>query len=82
MRFSETTKYLSNYLTFGRILSRLNNSRWDRYLGMTADITQLPVTTATTCEVLVFKGKKQISITRRSLDDKHFFQTFIRRYSK
>ena len=24
MRFSETTKYLSNYLTFGRILSRLN----------------------------------------------------------
>ena len=34
------------------------------------------------CEVLVFKGKKQISITRRSLDDKHFFQTFIRRYSK
>ena len=34
------------------------------------------------CEVLVFKGKKQLSITRRTLDDKHFFQTFIRRYSK
>ena len=47
MRFSETTKYLSNYLTFGRILSRLNNSRWDRYLGMTAAMTQLPVPTAT-----------------------------------
>ena len=46
MRFSETTKYLSNYLTFGRILSRLNNSRWDRYLGMTAAMTQLPVPTA------------------------------------
>jgi hypothetical protein len=47
MRLSETTKYLSNYLTFGRILSRLNNSRWDRYLGMTAAMTQLPVPTAT-----------------------------------
>ena len=30
---------------------------------------------ANACEVLVFKGKKQLSITRRSLDDKHFFQT-------
>ena len=37
---------------------------------------------ANACEVLVFKGKKQLSITRRSLDDKQFFQTFIRRYSK
>ena len=34
-------------MAFGRILSRLNNSRWDRYLGMTAAITQLPVPTAT-----------------------------------
>ena len=37
---------------------------------------------ANACEVLVFKGKKQLSITRRSLNDKHFFQTFICRYSK
>ena len=37
---------------------------------------------ANACEVLVFKGKKQLSITRRSLDDKQFFQTFIRRYTK
>lgn len=37
---------------------------------------------ANACEVLVFKGKKQLSITRRSLDDKDFFKTFIRRYSK
>lgn len=37
---------------------------------------------ADACEVLVFKGKKQLSITRRSLDDKQFFKTFIRRYSK
>ena len=51
MRFSETTKYLSNYLTFGRILSRLNNSRWDRYLGMTAAMTQLPVPTATQVQI-------------------------------
>ena len=55
MRFSETTKYLSNYLTFGRILSRLNNSRWDRYLGMTAAMTQLPVPTAT--QKLQWHGK-------------------------
>ena len=34
------------------------------------------------CEVLVFKGKKQISVTRKSLDDKRFFQTFIKRYIK
>lgn len=33
-------------------------------------------------EVVVFKGMKQISITRRSLDDNKFFRTFIRRYSK
>ncbi len=33
-------------------------------------------------EVLVFKGMKQISITRRSLDDNDFFRTFIRRYTK
>ena len=33
-------------------------------------------------EVLVYKGKKQISVTRKSLEDTHFFQTFIRRYAK
>lgn len=33
-------------------------------------------------EVVVFKGMKQISITRRSLDDNAFFRTFIRRYIK
>lgn len=33
-------------------------------------------------EVVVFKGMKQISITRRSLDDNDFFRTFIRRYIK
>lgn len=33
-------------------------------------------------EVVVFKGMKQISITRKSLDDKYFFRTFIRRYTK
>ncbi len=37
---------------------------------------------ANACEVLVFKGKKQLSITRKSLEDKRFFKTFIRRYSK
>ena len=34
------------------------------------------------CEVVVYKGKKEISVTRKSLDDVHFFRTFIRRYSK
>ena len=34
------------------------------------------------CEVLVYKGKKQISVTRKSLDDTNFFRTFIRRYTK
>jgi hypothetical protein len=33
-------------------------------------------------EVLVYKGKKQISITRKSLEDTNFFRTFIRRYTK
>ena len=33
-------------------------------------------------EVLVFKGKKQLSVTRKSLEDKRFFQTFICRYIK
>ena len=33
-------------------------------------------------EVLVFKGMKQISVTRRSLEDRDFFRTFIRRYTK
>ena len=33
-------------------------------------------------EVVVFKGMKQISITRKSLDDHDFFRTFIRRYTK
>jgi len=33
-------------------------------------------------EVLVFKGMKQISVTRRSLEDNAFFRTFIRRYTK
>lgn len=33
-------------------------------------------------EVLVFKGKKQLSVTRKSLEDNRFFQTFIRRYTK
>ena len=27
-------------------------------------------------EVLIFKGKKQLSVTRKSLEDNHFFQTF------
>ena len=33
-------------------------------------------------EVIIFKGKKQISITRKSIDDGKFFKTFIRRYTK
>ena len=33
-------------------------------------------------EVLVYKGKKQISVTRKSLEDANFFRTFIRRYVK
>lgn len=33
-------------------------------------------------EVLVYKGKKQISVTRKSLEDNNFFRTFIRRYTK
>ena len=33
-------------------------------------------------EVLIYKGKKQISITRKSLEDNNFFRTFIRRYTK
>ncbi len=33
-------------------------------------------------EVLVYKGKKQISVTRKSLEDANFFRTFIRRYTK
>ena len=33
-------------------------------------------------EVLVYKGKKQISVMRKSLEDTHFFRTFIRRYAK
>ena len=31
-------------------------------------------------EVLVFKGKKQLSVTRKTLDDNDFFKTFIVRY--
>jgi len=34
------------------------------------------------CEVIVYKGKKEISVTRKSLDDVYFFRTFIRRYAK
>ena len=34
------------------------------------------------CEVIVYKGKKEISVTRKSLDDVKFFHTFIRRYTK
>ena len=33
-------------------------------------------------EVLVFKSKKYLSVTRKSLEDSRFFQTFIRRYIK
>ena len=33
-------------------------------------------------EVLVYKVKKQISVTRKSLEDDNFFRTFIRRYTK
>jgi hypothetical protein len=33
-------------------------------------------------EILVFKGKKQLSVTRKSLEDKRFFKTFICRYIK
>lgn len=33
-------------------------------------------------EVLVFKGKKHLSVTQKSLEDNNFFQTFIRRYTK
>ena len=33
-------------------------------------------------EILVYKGKKQISVTRKSLEDTNFFRTFIRRYTK
>ena len=34
------------------------------------------------CEVIVYKGKKEISVTRKSLDDVKFLHTFIRRYAK
>ena len=33
-------------------------------------------------EVLIFKGKKQLSVTRKSIENNRFFQTFIRRYIK
>ena len=33
-------------------------------------------------EVLIFKGKKQISVTKKSLDDSEFFKSFIQRYNK
>ena len=33
-------------------------------------------------EVLVYKGKKQLSVMRNSLEDANFFRTFIRRYTK
>ena len=33
-------------------------------------------------EVLVYKGQKQISVTRKSLESNNFFRTFIRRYAK
>ncbi len=33
-------------------------------------------------EVLVYKGKKEISVTKKSLEDANFFRTFIRRYAK
>ena len=33
-------------------------------------------------EVMIFKGMKQLSVTRKSLDDNDFFRTFIRRYTK
>jgi hypothetical protein len=33
-------------------------------------------------EVLVYKGKKHISVTRKSLETTNFFRTFIRRYAK
>ena len=33
-------------------------------------------------EVLVYKGKKEISVTKKSLEDTNFFRTFIRRYAK
>lgn len=34
------------------------------------------------CEIIIFKGKKQILITRKSIDDSKFIKTFIRRYTK
>ena len=37
---------------------------------------------ANACEVMIFKGNKQISITRKSIDDRKFYKTFIRRYTK
>jgi hypothetical protein len=33
-------------------------------------------------EVLVFKGNKQLSVTRKTLDDNKFFRTFIIRYTR
>ena len=33
------------------MLSQKSNSRWDRYLGMTAAMTQVPVPTATMARV-------------------------------
>jgi len=33
-------------------------------------------------EVLVFKGRKQLSVTRKSIENHRFFQTFIHRYAK
>ena len=33
-------------------------------------------------EVMVFKGTKLLSVTRRSVEDNDFFRTFIKRYTK
>ena len=33
-------------------------------------------------EVLVLKGRKQLSVTRKTIDDPNFFRTFIKRYGK
>ena len=33
-------------------------------------------------EVLILKGRKQLSVTRKTIDDPNFFRTFIKRYGK
>ncbi len=49
-------------------VSKRNSSRWDRYLGMTAAMTQVPVPTATShSDKLEFSGYTPISLLARQI---------------